>query len=62
MIAFERGNLVFVFNFHPNQSFEHYRIGTRHNEDHEIVLCSDDPEFGGHTRVDKSVKFPVVKE
>ena len=24
VIVFERGPLVFVFNFHPNKSFEHY--------------------------------------
>jgi 1,4-alpha-glucan branching enzyme len=29
MIVFERGDLVFVFNFHPTQSFQDYRVGCR---------------------------------
>ena len=29
IIIFERGMLVFVFNFHPTKSFEHYRVGTK---------------------------------
>eukprot|EP00124_Ichthyophonus_hoferi_P003820 Ihof_evm2s359 gene=Ihof_evmTU2s359 len=28
IIAFERGDLLFIFNFHPTKSFEGYRIGT----------------------------------
>lgn len=27
MIVFERGNLVFVFNFHWNKSYTDYRVG-----------------------------------
>jgi len=27
MIVFERGDLVFVFNFHPTNSYDDYRIG-----------------------------------
>jgi 1,4-alpha-glucan branching enzyme len=28
VIAFERGNLLWIFNFHPEKSFTDYRIGT----------------------------------
>ena len=28
MIVFERGNLLFVFNFHHHKSFPDYRIGS----------------------------------
>lgn len=42
VIAFERGKLLFVFNFHPTKSFEHYRIGTKWGVDHELVLDTDD--------------------
>lgn len=27
VIVFERGNLVFVFNFHWNSSYSDYRVG-----------------------------------
>lgn len=51
VLAFERGPLLFVFNFHPTKSFEHYRIGTKWLCDHKLVLDSDDERFGGHNRV-----------
>ncbi len=28
LIALERGDLVFVFNFHPTNSYTDYRVGT----------------------------------
>lgn len=27
VIAFERANLLFIFNFHPSKSFTDYRVG-----------------------------------
>lgn len=64
VIAFERGSLLFVFNFHPTKSFEHYRIGTRFEGDHELVLDSDEERFGGHSRLRDAYKqkFPLIKE
>lgn len=58
MIVFERGNgLVFVFNFHPNQSFTDYKIGVQLPGKYRILLSSDRPEFGGHSRLDESVDY-----
>ena len=28
VVAFERANLLWIFNFHPTRSFTDYRIGT----------------------------------
>lgn len=33
LIVFERGNLLWIFNFHPFQSFTDYRIGTHWKEE-----------------------------
>lgn len=30
LIVAEKGDLVFVFNFHPTNSYQDYRIGTKH--------------------------------
>lgn len=59
VIAFEKGNLLFVFNFNTHQSFEHYRIGTKWDREHKLILDTDsvnEPShnkamFGGHSRV-----------
>lgn len=57
VVAFERAGLVFVFNFHGTQSFTDYRVGVEVAGKYKIILSSDDTEFGGHDRLDKSVEF-----
>jgi 1,4-alpha-glucan branching enzyme len=47
MIAFERGDCVFVFNWHPVNSYSDYRIGCKKAGKYKLVLSSDNPEFGG---------------
>jgi 1,4-alpha-glucan branching enzyme len=41
VIAFEKGSLLFVFNFNSHKSYEHYRIGTRWTVEHELVMDTD---------------------
>lgn len=62
LIVFEKGNLLFIFNFHPEKSFPDYKIGTHFNKPHEVVLSSDDVEFGGKGRVSKDHIYQVTKE
>lgn len=47
VIVFEKGDLLFVFNFHPSKSYENYRVGTSIQKDHIIVLDTDETKFGG---------------
>lgn len=51
IIVFEKGNLLFVMNFHPNKSYEAYKVGTDWDADHKIVFDTDRAEFGGHDRL-----------
>jgi len=53
VIAFERGNLLWVFNFHPEKSFTDYAIGISRPGKYKIVLDSDAKDFGGHERITK---------
>ncbi len=53
MIAFERDGLVFVFNFHPNQSFTDYAIDVSPGA-YRLALNTDNPSFGGFDLVDSS--------
>lgn len=52
VIVFEKGDLVFVFNFHWEKSFPNYRIGCIKPGEYKIVLNSDERKFGGFDRVD----------
>ena len=52
VIAFTRGEFVLVFNFHPTNSFTDYGIPIKGK--FSIILDTDDPEFGGFDRVNRT--------
>lgn len=51
VIAYEKGNLLYIYNFHPSKSFENYKVGTMWESDHFIVYETDEDRFGGHQRL-----------
>ncbi|KAL5976400.1 hypothetical protein ACLOJK_020731 [Asimina triloba] len=57
MIVFERGDLVFVFNFHWNNSYTDYRVGCLKPGKYQAVLSSDDKLFGGYDRIQHSAEY-----
>jgi 1,4-alpha-glucan branching enzyme len=57
LIVFERGGCVFIFNFHPSQSYSDYRIGVEVEGTYKIVLNSDNKDVGGHGRIENSTRF-----
>jgi 1,4-alpha-glucan branching enzyme len=61
VIVFDRGgasspatSLVFVFNFHPSQSFTDYRVGVPFEGDWKPIFTSDAATYGGHGRIDSA--------
>lgn len=55
VLAFMRGDLLFIFNFSPVQSFADYGILAPQGE-YESVLDSDATRYGGYGNVDDSVR------
>ncbi|KAL2895575.1 1 4-alpha-glucan-branching enzyme 1 chloroplastic/amyloplastic [Bienertia sinuspersici] len=55
VIVFERGDLVFVFNFHPVNTYEGYKVGCDLPGKYRVALDSDALEFGGRGRVGHDV-------
>ena len=55
VLAFKRGDLVFVFNFNPMKSFDGYGILAPEGE-YVGVMNTDAPEFGGHGNISNDVK------
>uniref|UniRef100_A0A453TAT2 Alpha-amylase/branching enzyme C-terminal all beta domain-containing protein n=1 Tax=Aegilops tauschii subsp. strangulata TaxID=200361 RepID=A0A453TAT2_AEGTS len=51
IIVFERGDLVFVFNFHPSKTYDGYKVGCDLPGKYKVALDSDALMFGGHGRV-----------
>jgi len=56
-IIFERGNLIFVFNFHVSASIPDYEFPVSKIGDYKIILNSDDQYYGGFNRIDSNVKY-----
>lgn len=51
VIVFERGELLFVFNFHPTKTYDGYKVGCKEPGKYRVALDSDHPDFGGKGRV-----------
>jgi 1,4-alpha-glucan branching enzyme len=60
IIAFIRGDFLFVFNFHPVTSFTDYGIPVKGK--FRIVLDSDDPSFGGFDRIDREAVYISIRK
>ena len=61
ILAFSRKDLLFVFNFHPSNSYTGYGLLVPPGS-YEIVLNSDRPEFGGFNHVDESVEHLTLHD
>ncbi|KAL6935745.1 alpha-1,4-glucan branching enzyme [Hanseniaspora opuntiae] len=57
MIVFERNGLLFIFNFHPQNSYTDYKVGVEVPGKYKVILNSDRVEYGGHNRIDESVEY-----
>ncbi|KAI8144413.1 1,4-alpha-glucan-branching enzyme GBE1 [Fennellomyces sp. T-0311] len=57
VIVFDRANVLFIFNFHPTQSFTDYRVGTNLAGKLKVVLSSDHPDYFGHDRIDLTTEY-----
>ena len=64
IVVFEKGDLLFVFNFHPYKSYENYKIGTKWGTKHKIVLDSDEFRFFGKGRLEYGHGnfFPIINQ
>lgn len=51
VVVFERNGLLFIFNFHPTESFPDYKLGVETAGEYEIVLNSDEEKYGGFNRI-----------
>lgn len=56
VLAIQRKDLVFVFNLNPNKSFTYYGIPVKAGK-YEVLLDSDNPEYGGFNRFDNTLNY-----
>ena len=60
VIAFERGGLLFVFNFSPDRSHTNYAIPVSRASDYQVLFSSDDYCYNGYGRVARDPAIPYT--
>ncbi|KAF7700169.1 1,4-alpha-glucan-branching enzyme [Silurus meridionalis] len=60
VLVFERANVLFIFNFHPTNSYSDYRVAVGPPGKYKIKLDSDEVQYGGHGRLDHNTDFFTV--
>ncbi|MDE6320936.1 MAG: alpha amylase C-terminal domain-containing protein, partial [Muribaculaceae bacterium] len=61
VLAFKRGDLVFVFNFSPFRSFDDYGLLAPIGK-YDVVLSTDSPDFGGFGNIDEKVEHLTMAD
>jgi 1,4-alpha-glucan branching enzyme len=61
VLVFWRGGLLFVFNFHPTCSHNHYPIEVAPGE-YRMIMDSDALEYGGHGRLRRNQRHFTAYE
>ena len=56
VVSFIRGDLLFIMNFSPNQSWTDYGVPAAAGS-YRVALSSDDQQFGGQGRVDPNGRY-----
>ena len=56
VVSFMRGNLLFIMNFSPDQSWTDYGVPAAAGS-YSVILDSDDEQFGGQNRIDDSTRY-----
>jgi len=54
ILIFERGGLIWAFNFNATRSFADYQFSAPPGK-YDIVLDSDEVRFGGYDRIDRTI-------
>ncbi|KAL8127331.1 1,4-alpha-glucan-branching enzyme 3, chloroplastic/amyloplastic [Apium graveolens] len=47
VISYLRGPLLFIFNFHPSNSYERYSVGVEEAGEYQVILNTDEKLYGG---------------
>jgi len=51
IIAFRKKDYIFIFNFHPTNSYAGFELPVHETASFQVVLDTDEERFGGHMRI-----------
>ena len=61
VIVYERGGVIFAYNFSPTCSYEGYTLRTRSPGEYKVVMSTDESRFGGWNRISDEVIYRSEK-
>ncbi len=61
VIIYTKKKIVFAFNFNPDKSFENYFVPVEEEGFYQIILSTDDADFGGFERTDKTYIYKAER-
>ncbi|MBN2332613.1 MAG: alpha amylase C-terminal domain-containing protein [Deltaproteobacteria bacterium] len=61
VMIFQRGTLLFAFNFHPHHSYTDYRLSAPPGS-YELIFDSDEAHYGGHNRLQSNQQHLTIAE
>ncbi len=61
VIAYQRGNTVFVLNFHPDRSQQDYFFPVKTAGKYQVVFTTDEGRFGGQDRMSTTYVYHTEK-
>lgn len=53
VIAYRNKDIVYIFNFHPQNSYDSFKVPIHDKGEFKVILDTDDIEFGGLGRISK---------
>ncbi len=61
IIMYNKGDVIFAFNFHPEKSFEGYFVPVLEEGEYKVIMSTDDSAFGGFDRIDKEYIYKAER-
>ena len=62
VLVYERGGIVFAFNFSPEQSYDGYYLTVPTSGKYSVALSTDEERFGGFGRVSMDTVYSAKKD
>ncbi|OPX90211.1 MAG: 1,4-alpha-glucan branching enzyme GlgB [Pelotomaculum sp. PtaB.Bin104] len=57
VVAYRKNHFVFLFNFHPTDSFEGFELPIHENGSFQVIMDTDEERFGGYARISHEVVY-----
>ena len=57
VIAFRNKDLVYIFNFHPTNSYESFAVPIHDKGEFKVIMDTDEARFGGKSRISHDYQY-----